>query len=146
MLSETIIRAARPRDRPYKIADELGLFLLVTPQGGRWWRFKSRFDRKEQLLSLGVYPGVSLAEARKKRDSMRRDCKRGISPSAKRRAEKYSAGNSFEAVAREWFGKFSANWEESHSSKVIRRLELYIFPWIGARPIAKLGARDILTC
>jgi integrase len=98
------------------------------------------------LLSLGVYPEVSLAQARKKRDSMRRDCKRGINPAAKRRAEKYSAGNSFEAVAREWFEKFSANWEEGHSSKVIRRLELYIFPWIGARPIAKVGARDILTC
>src|SRR6266404_1476390 len=146
MLSDTIIRAVKPRDRPYKLSDELGLFLLVTPRGGRWWRFKFRFDRKEQLLSLGVYPEVSLAQARKKRDSMRRDCKRGINPAAKRRAEKYSAGNSFEAIAREWFGKFSANWEESHSSKIIRRLELYIFPWIGARPIAKLGARDVLTC
>jgi hypothetical protein len=73
MLSDIIIRAARPRDRTYKLSDELGLFLLVAPQGGRWWRFKFRFDRKEQLLSLGVYPEVSLAQARKKRDSMRRD-------------------------------------------------------------------------
>jgi Arm DNA-binding domain len=73
MLSDTTIRAARPRDRSCKLSDELGLFLLVTPQGGRWWRFEFRFDRKEQLLSLGVYPGVSLAEAQKKRDSMRRD-------------------------------------------------------------------------
>src|SRR5258708_30556105 len=124
MLSDTIIRAARPRDRPYKLSAELGLFLLVTPQGGHWWRFKFRFDRREQLLSLGVYPEVSLAQARKKRDSMRRDCKRGINTAAKRRAGKYSAGDSFEAFAREWFGKFSANWEQSHSSKAIRRLEL----------------------
>src|ERR1700731_406102 len=146
MLSDASIKAARPRDKPYKMADERGLFLLVTPNGGRWWRFRYRFDRKEQLLSLGVYPDVSLETARRTRDAMRRDRKRGINPAAKRRAEKYSSADSFEAVAREWFGKFSANWVDGHSSKVIRRLELYMFPWIGARPIAKLSALDILTC
>ena len=146
MLSNTAIRAAKPRDKPYKLSDELGLYLLIMPTGNRWWRFKFRFDGREQLLSLGVYPDVSLKGARRKRDAMRRERKRGINPAAKRRAEKYSAVDSFEAVAREWFGKFSGNWEESHSSKVIRRMELYLFPWIGARPIARLSALDILTC
>ena len=98
------------------------------------------------MLSLGVYPEVSLAQAREKRDAMRRDLKNDVNPAAKRRAEKYSAADSFEAVAREWFGKFSANWEESYSCKVIRRMELYLFPWIGARPIGKLGAREVLLC
>src|SRR5258708_21473324 len=119
MLSDTIIRAARPRDRPYKLSAELGLFLLVTPQGGHWWRFKFRFDRREQLLSLGVYPEVSPTPARKKRDSMRRDCNRAINTAAKSRARKYSAVDSFEAVARELFAKFSPTWQQSHYSKAI---------------------------
>jgi integrase len=146
MLSNASIKAARPRDKPYKLSDERGLYLLITPNGGRWWRFRYRFDGKAQLLSLGIYPDVSLSEARDRRDAMRRDRASGVNPAAKRRAEKYANADTFEAVAREWFGKFSANWVEGHSSKIIRRLELYLFPWIGARPIEKLSARDILTC
>jgi integrase len=146
MLLNAKIKAAKPRDRPYKLTDERGLYLLITPSGGRWWRFKFRFDGKEQLLSLGVYPEVTLAQARERRDAMRRDRANGVNPAAKRRAESYATADTFEAVAREWFEKFSAHWEESHSNKVIRRLELYLFPWIGARPIAKLSALDVLTC
>jgi integrase len=141
-----LIESARPRDKPYRLYDGRGLHLLVTPRGGRWWRIKYRFDGKAQMLSLGCYPEVSLEKARERRDEMRRDCANGVNPAAQRRAEKHVAAETFEAVAREWFGKFSANWVEGHSSKVIRRLELYLFPWIGARPIAKLSARDVLTC
>jgi integrase len=146
MLSNASIKAARPRDKAYRLYDELGLHLLVTPRGGRWWRIKFRFDGKDQMLSLGCYPDVSLEQARDRRDEMRRDCASGVNPAAQRRAEKHAYADTFEAVAREWFGKFSANWVQGHSSKVIRRLELYLFPWIGARPIVKLSARDILTC
>jgi integrase len=146
MLSDRAIKAAKPRDKPYKLADGRGLHLLVTPHGGRWWRFKYRFDGREKSLSLGTYPDVSLKDAREKREAMRRDRAAGVDPAAKRRAEKYSSAASFEAVAREWFGRFSPNWKGSHSDKILRRMELYVFPWIGARPIAKLSAVDVLAC
>jgi integrase len=146
MLSNAAIKAAVPRAKPYRLYDERGLHLLVMPRGGRWWRIKFRFEGKAQMLSLGVYPDVSLKDARDRRDEMLRDRANGINPAAKRRAEKQRSADSFEAVAREWFGKHSHTWVESHSSKVIRRLELYLFPWIGRHPIARLSAPDILRC
>jgi integrase len=146
VLSHTTIRFAKPRDKPYKLADERGLYLIVTPTGGKWWRFRFRFDGQQKLLSLGTYPDVSLKQAREKRDQMRSARAAGIDPAARRRAERYARGDTFEAIAREWFEKFSQGWADSHLEKVIRRLELYLFPWIGRRPIAKLTAVDVLTC
>jgi len=146
MLSNTVIKAATPRAKPYRLYDERGLHLLVTPRGGRWWRIKFQFDGRAQMLSLGVYPEVSLKQARDRRDDMIRDRVNGINPAEKRRAEKHRASDTFERVAREWFAKHSHTWVDSHSSKVIRRLELYLFPWIGGHPIARLCARDILKC
>jgi integrase len=146
MLSDRAIKAARPREKSYKLADGHGLYLIVTPNGGRWWRFRYRCDGREKLLSLGVYPDISLKDAREKRDGMRRDRAAGVDPAAKRHAEKYWSADSFEAVAREWFGRFSPNWKGGHSDKIIRRMELYVFPWIGRRPIAKVSAVDVLTC
>lgn len=146
ILTDTQVKAAKPRDKAYKLTDALGLYLHVAPKGGRWWRFRFRFDGREQLLSLGTYPDVPLKRARERRDAMRQDLAEGISPAAKRRAERYAGADTFEAVAREWFGKFSARWADSHAGKVIRRMELTLFPWIGARPVAKLTAPEILHC
>jgi integrase len=146
MLSNAAIKAATPRAKPYRLYDGRGLHLLVTPRGGRWWRIKFRFDGKAQMLSLGVYPDVSLKDARDRRDDMLRDRANGINPAAKRRAQRHRSADTFETVAREWFAKHAPTWVESHSSKVIRRLELYLFPWIGAYPIARLSAPDILQC
>lgn len=146
MLSNAAIKAATPRAKPYRLYDERGLHLLVTPRGGRWWRIKFRFDGKAQMLSLGVYPDVSLSQARERRDEMLHDRANGINPAAKRRAENNRSADTFETVAREWFAKHAPTWVKSHSSKVIRRLELYLFPWIGAYSIAKLSAPDILQC
>lgn len=146
MLTNAAITAARPKQKPYKLADGGGLYLLVVPGGGRWWRLKFRVDGSEKLLSLGVYPAVSLKQARERRDEARRDLANGIDPGAKRRSERDSAGDSFEAIAREWFEKFSPSWVPGHSGKLIRRLELYIFPWLGSRPIAKITAPDLLSC
>ena len=146
MLSNEAIKAATPRAKPYRLYDGRGLHLLITPRGGRWWRIKFRFDGKAQMLSLGVYPDVSLKRARDRRDEMLRDRANGINPAAKRRAERYRSADTFETVAREWFAKHAPTWVRSHSSKVIRRLELYLFPWIGAYPIARLRAPDILQC
>jgi integrase len=146
MLSNAAIKAATPRTKPYRLYDERGLHLLVTPRGGRWWRIKYRFNGRAQMLSLGVYPEVSLKDARSRRDEMLRDRANGINPADQRRARRHRSANTFETVAREWFSKYAPTWVESHSSKVIRRLELYLFPWIGGYPIASLSAPDILKC
>lgn len=146
MLTHATIKAAKPRATPYKVFDEHGLFLMVTPVDQRYWRLKYRFEGREKLLALGVYPEVTLREARDKRDDARRLLRNGVDPGAKRRAEQSAAGDSFEAIAREWFERFSAKWAPGHSGKLIRRLELYIFPWIGTRPIAKIEAPEILAC
>jgi hypothetical protein len=100
MLSDASIRAAQPHDKPYKLLDELGLYLLVTPRGARGWRIKYRVGGHEKLLSFGPYPTVSLAKARLKLRRAKALLLDGIDPSLKRKAEKYAGANSFEAVAR----------------------------------------------
>lgn len=121
----------------------------MAPSGGKWWRLKYRFAEKEKRLSLGVYPEVSLKEARLKRDDARRLLANGIDPSEHRQQTKSAlverGANSFETIAREWYAKFSQNWVDSHSSKILRRLERDIFPWLGARPIASITAPELLT-
>lgn len=148
-LTDTAIRNAKPGTKPVKMFDESGLFLLVAPSGGKWWRFKYRFGGKEKLLSLGTYPEVSLKEARDKRDEARKQVATGIDPGEHRKAHKAAkaerTGNSFEIVAREWFAKYSPNWVASHSDKIIRRLERDVFPWIGGRPIVEVTAPELLT-
>lgn len=149
-LSDTAIRALKPGDKPVKVADERGLFLLVTPSGGKWWRLKYRFGGKEKLLSLGTYPDVGLKEARTRRDDARRLLADGVDPGENRKVQKAAkverAANSFEHVAREWYAKHAPNWAPSHGEKVIRRLEKDIFPWVGGRPVAEITAPEILSC
>lgn len=148
-LSDPAIRKAKPADKPQKLADGGGLFLLITPAGGKLWRLKYRFGGKEKLLSFGAYPDVGLARARELRDEARKRLADGIDPSELKKAAKTQqaerAANSFEAVAREWYAKHAPGWAESHASKILRRLERDVFPWIGGRPIAELAAPEILT-
>lgn len=148
-LTDTVIRNVKTKERPYKLADEKGLFLLVHPNGGRYWRFKYRYCGKEKLLALGVYPDVSLKDARERRDAARKQVASDIDPSQHRKAIKTariaSAANSFEVVAREWFVKHSPNWAKSHSDKIINRFQNDVFPWIGSRPIAEITAPELLT-
>jgi len=101
-LNESRIRAAKPAEKPYKLFDERGLFLLVTPAGGRLWRFRYRHGGVEKLLTLGAYPDVSLKRAREKRDDARRHVADGVDPNLKRRAERDAVTNTFVAVADEW--------------------------------------------
>lgn len=157
-LTDTAIRNAKPgvtptgsvTTKPYKMGDAAGLYLEVAPSGGKWWRFKYRFEGKEKRVSLGVYPDVSLKDARQRRDDARKLVAAGVDPGENRKAQKLAradqAANSFEVVAREWFGKYEPNWTDGHSSKIIARLERDIFPWIGARPIAELKAPELLSC
>lgn len=123
------------------------MFLLVNADGSRWWQFRYRRPgtRKENLLSLGTYPDISLKRAREKRDEPRKLLADGIDPADKRKAEAQAGAESFEALAREWFAKFSTRWAASHADKIIRRLERDVFPWIGSKPIAALTAPDVLA-
>lgn len=147
-LSETQISKAKPKEKNVKLADGGGLYLLVTPSGGKLWHFKYRFNGKEKKLSLGAYPTVGLSEARKRREEAKKLLASGVDPSETKKAQKLAGANanenSFETVAREWHKKFSPSWSESHAYWVIQRLGQYVFPAIGKRPIDELKGKDIL--
>lgn len=148
-LTDTAIRNAKPDLKPYKQADEKGLFLLIHPNGSKYWRLKYRFGGKEKLLSLEVYPDVGLKDARERRDDARKLLANSVDPSAVKKQSKQlskeSIKNSFEAIAREWFAKHSSNWSSLHGEKTIQRLARDIFPWIGGQPIAEITAPELLT-
>jgi len=147
-LTDTAIRNAKPAEKPYPLRDEKSLYLIINPSGSKWWRLDYRFGGKRKTISMGVYPDVGLKAAREKRDDARRLLADDIDPGENRKIQKAArferAGNSFEVVAREWFAKFSPNWATSHSSKIIRRLEREVFPWLGGRPVAEINAPELL--
>jgi len=147
-LTDLAIRSAKPDDKPIKLFDGGGLFLLLTPAGQRYWRLKYRVAGKEKLLALGVYPDVSLAAARKKRDEAREKLAAGVDPGevkkAEKRTQRLNAENSFEAIAREWHAKYSPTWSEGHGERILRRLEIDAFPWIGGKPVGDLAPPDVL--
>ena len=147
-LTDTFIRNAKPGAKPLRHFDGRGLYLEISPTGGKWWRLKYRFDGKEKRLSLGVYPDVSLKDARERRDDARKLLANEVDPSENRKAAKAAkverAANSFEVVAREWYAKHSPSWSPNHGDRIIRRLERDIFPWIGGKPIAGVSAPQLL--
>lgn len=148
-LTDTTIRNAKPTDKPFKLYDGDGLYLQVTPSGGKWWRFKYRFADKEKLLSVGTYPEIGLKEARARREAGRKLVAEGVDPSENRKATKAARverdANSFEVIAREWFAKFAATWVSSHGDRIVARFERDIFPKMGGRPIAEINAHELLT-
>ena len=148
-LTDAAVRRASAKKKAYKVYDSGGLFLLVMPNGGKWWRFKYRFNGKEKLLSLGTYPDISLKAARDRRDQERRKLADKIDPAVNRKAVKAawadSQANSFEVVAREWIDKQSAVWTPANVKKVTGHLELNLFPWLGARPIAEITPPELLA-
>lgn len=147
-LTDTELRKAKPSEKTRRLFDSGGLYIEISPAGGKLWRLKYRFSGKEKRLALGIYPEVSLAEARKRREAARELLAGGIDPGEHRKIQKATkaeqAANSFEAVAREWYAKHFPNWAVSHAEKIIRRLEGDVFPWLGKRPIAEIGAPDLL--
>lgn len=149
MLTETQIKNAKPGEKAKRLWDERGMYLEVTPAGGKLWRFKYRIDGKEKRIGLGKYPEVGLKDARERREEARKILASGVDPSLQRQAVKAAAvlkaTNTFEAVAREWFLRFSNNWVESHSKTVLRRLEKDIFPWMRDRAIAEITAPELLA-
>ena len=148
-LTVNAIRHARSSQKSRKMFDGGGLYLEITPKGYKWWRLKYRFGGKEKRLALGVFPVVPLKEARRRREEARQLLDRKIDPSEHRKAQRAAgddrSGVNFEAVAREWFTKYAPYWAPGHASRVLRRLELDIFPWIGGKPIATISAHQILA-
>ncbi len=144
-LSETVIRQAKPGTKAIKMFDGRGLYLLLSPNGARWWRFKYRIDGREKLISLGIYPDVPLKLARDRREEARRELAAGIDPGAKRQAEKAAQVDTFEPIAREWLALQEAKLAPATFAKAVWTLETLIFPGLGNRPIAKITAPDLLA-
>ena len=143
-LTNLKVDKAKPKEKQYKLADERGMYLLIHPKGGKWWRLDYRFQGKRKTLSLGTVPDVSLKEARKKRDEARSILEDGADPSYYRASAKAFGEDSFEAVAREWYEKFRGQWAQSHAVKTLARLEKDLLPWVGSRPIDAIEPPELL--
>lgn len=148
-LTDRAIKNAKPDKKPQRLFDGGGLYLEIAPSGGRWWRFKYRFGGKEKRLSLGVYPDVSLADARGRREAARKLLAAKIDPSEQRKEDRRVAAaleaSSFEHVAREWYAKQAHIWVPGHARDVLRRLEGNLFPEIGLAPIGEITAPTLLA-
>lgn len=148
-LSDAKVRSAKSRSKPYKMSDGEGLFLMVAPTGGKYWRFKYHYAGKEKLLALGVYPDVSLSDARERRAQARKIVAAGNDPGeAKKEAKRLivlKSESAFEAVAREWHEQRKHEWVDITSKNTLSRLERHVFPKIGERPIAGITAPEILS-
>jgi integrase len=145
MLTDVAIRKERPGLTPRKLFDFGGLYLLLNPDGSRWWRFKYRIFGREKLLSLLVYPEITLKRARDRRDEARRLIADGVDPALKRQAEKQAAGENFESVAREWLKLQEDKLTPSSLGRERDRLEDFIFPYLGKRPIVQIKAPELLA-
>jgi len=146
-LTDTKVRTTKPEGKPVALFDGGGLYLLVTPSGGKLWRLKYRFDGKEKLLSLGAYPEISLADARQRRDDARRNVAHGINPSSLRKAQKQAQTEeteTFEVIAREWYTKFTPTWSAGHAESIKGRLEKDLIPWLGKLPMTEIKAPKVL--
>ncbi len=147
-LTDKTCKNTQPRATPYKMADGSGLYLLVNPNGSKYWRMKYRFLGKEKLIAFGTYPLISLAEAREERDKARRLLTKGIDPATTKKDEKRKSirntENSFKVVALEWHENQKDRWSTNHADNVIHRLEQDIFPSIGKESIADITAPDLL--
>jgi integrase len=144
-LTDTAIRNAKPLDKPYKLSDAQGLFLLIKPNGSKLWQLKYRFGGKEKKLAFGAYPTVTLANARKLREEARAILSAGDDPGVKKQQEKQAkkSGNTFEEIARKWVAG-NIRWTEAHAAKALRSLELHVFPLIGKFPVTDLKTADLL--
>ena len=149
-LSPVQVKSAKPQEKTYRLFDGGGLYLEITSAGSKLWRMKFRqANGKENRLSFGTYPEISLEQARKKREEARSLKASGIDPAINRKAQKAAREainvNSFETIAREWYAKQLATWVDAHADRVLRRLEGDVFPWIGRKPIAGITAPEYLA-
>ena len=147
-LTDLEIRRSKPREKPYTLNDGSGLSLLIEPNGSKGWRFRYRFDGKPKMLSLGTYPDIPLTEARLKRDEAKKLVVAGINPSDVRKREKLAReeerGNTFEAIAREWYEKRTDRWSAGYAEEMMKTFETDVFPFIGGRPIADIKPMELM--
>lgn len=146
-LTVKTIEATKPKEAVYRIGDGAGLYLEVPPKGAKRWRYRFRFGGKENMLSLGTYPDVTLKDARDRRDELSLLLSRGINPAEARKEDRATAAglDSFEAIAREWHGKFKDTWTPAHATNKLSCLEQNAFPWIGKNQIGNVNAPNILA-
>ncbi|MDR0715943.1 MAG: integrase arm-type DNA-binding domain-containing protein, partial [Azoarcus sp.] len=148
VLTDTAIRTARPTDKPRKLSDSGGLYLLIAPTGGKLWRMKYRFNGKEKTLAFGKYPEVPLKDARDRRDEARKLLANGADPAAVKKAQKAErqerAANNFEAVAHRWFEVWKAGVAEKTAQSQWRRLENHIFPFLGGVPVSEITPKKVI--
>jgi Arm DNA-binding domain/Phage integrase central domain len=133
-LTHALLLSAQPREKPYRLFDQQGLYLEVGPRGSKWWRVKYRFGQRENRLSVGTFPEVSVRAARERCREIRAQVAAGIDPSAERKKAKQRSvrrHETFEVIAREWYGTFAGRLTPGHGDRILRRLESYVFPWIG---------------
>lgn len=145
-LSDVKVRTAKPEAKAYKLTDGDGMVLLVHPNGSKYWRLRYRFDGKEKMLALGIYPEVTLADARARRDEARKQLANGIDPSDKKKTDKIEQAETrtFKEVAIEWHAT-NQKWSKDHSNRVLKTLEDFLFPAIGKHNITELKTRDLLA-
>ena len=148
-LSDTAIRNAKPAEKPVRLFDAAGLYLELSPSGGKLWRLKYRFGGKEKRLSFGVYPDVTLKEARERRDEARKLLANGKDPGEVKKAQKAAiaerSAHAFEAVARAWFEKWKTGVTESTAQSQWKRLVKHIVPVLGALPVSEITAPKVLS-
>lgn len=148
-LNDIAIKKAKPEAKPRKLSDGYGLYVLIHPNGGKYWQLAYRFTGKQKTLALGTYPDITLADARGRRDQARKLIANGIDPSAvkqtQKRQAKIAAANTFEGVAREWVENRANDWTAGHKALTLRTLEQDAFPSLGNRPIAEITPAELLA-
>ena len=149
MLTDIVVRNAKPKDKAYKITDERGMYLLVQPSGGKLWRFDYRYFGKRKTKALGSYPDITLIKARELRDEARKLLASDVDPSEVRKAEKAAKlgklSNSFEVIAREWVSVHLMSKSKTNAERSLRRFELYLFPRFGSKAIADIEPPEVLS-
>lgn len=142
------VDSSKPKEKDYKLFDGGGLYLLVTKSGSKYWRLKYRIDGKEKVLAIGVYPTITLAEARKKRDDAKRQLSDGVDPNKikkdKKRDSKFEGSNTFKNIALEWYEGRKDRWSEGYRDDMMEAFENDVFPYIGDRPIAEIKPLELL--
>ena len=144
MLTDLAVRKAALKAKPYKLSNSKGLYMLVSPNGTKSWRYKFRFGGKEKLLTLGLYPDVKLADARLKHEAARALLRAGQDPSA-RASARLADAPSLEEVSRDWYNRKRDQWSRQHAADTIKSLETAVFPSLGSRPIDTVGVADVLA-
>jgi len=143
-LTNLQIQKAKPKERQYKLSDGRGMYLIVSPRGGKYWRLDYRFNGKRQTLSLGTFPSTSLKDARRKCEDTKSLIEDGVDPSYQRKIKLAGDKDSFEAIAKEWYGKYRSQWTDNHAATTLRRIKANLLPWLGNRPIAVIEPPEIL--